>query len=57
MATSRQCFGRVPEVTVLAIRGYSWELTLGLTPHAARNLAGAVGHLTAARHDVLCEPA
>lgn len=38
MATCQQCFDRVPEVFVLAIRGYAWELGMGLTAQATDNL-------------------
>ncbi len=41
MAICRQCFERVPEVQLLQIRGYSWDLTEGLTPEAAANLEAA----------------
>ncbi len=42
LATTATCFGRVPEVELLAIRGYSWDLTMGLTPPAAANLDAAL---------------
>ena len=45
MATCQQCFQRLPEVYVLAIRGYEFELAMGLTPAAQRNLDGATAHL------------
>ena len=45
MATCQQCFQRLPEVYVLAIRGYEFELAMGLTPAAQRNLDGAKAHL------------
>lgn len=45
MATCQQCFERVPEVHVLAIRGYEWELRMGLTARARHNLAQATAHL------------
>lgn len=41
MATCQQCFGRLPEVHVLAIRGFEFGLEMGLTPAAQRNLAAA----------------
>lgn len=41
MATCQHCFGRMPEVQLLTIRGHEWELQQGLTPRAARNLAAA----------------
>lgn len=41
MAICRQCFGRVPEVHLLQVRGYSWDLAEGLTPEARANLAAA----------------
>jgi hydrogenase maturation protease len=45
MATCSQCFGKVPEVYVLAIRGYEWELQLGLTEQAENNLSLATKHM------------
>jgi len=45
MATCQQCFQRLPEVHVLAIRGFEFELAMGLTPAAQRNLDGATAHL------------
>jgi len=42
MATCRQCFGRVPDVHVLAIRGYAWGLDIGLSAGAQRNLELAI---------------
>ncbi|MDG5481591.1 hydrogenase maturation protease [Mycolicibacterium gadium] len=45
MATCQQCFQRLPEVYVLAIRGYEFGLAMGLTPAAQRNLDGATAHL------------
>jgi hydrogenase maturation protease len=47
MATCGQCFDRIPEVHVLAIRGYEWELQLGLTARARDNLERASAHLQA----------
>lgn len=47
-ATCRSCFGRLPEVYVLAIRGHEWELQLGLSARAQRNLQAAQQHLHAA---------
>ncbi len=41
LETCRHCFGRLPEVRLLAIRGYSFELVEGLTRDAAANLAAA----------------
>lgn len=45
MATCQQCFHRLPEVYVLAIRGFEFELEIGLTPAAQRNLDAATAHL------------
>ena len=45
MATCQQCFQRLPEVHVLAIRGFEFELAMGLTPAAQRNLDGATAYL------------
>ena len=47
MATCGQCFDRIPEVHVLAIRGYEWELQIGLTREAQHNLALASAQLQA----------
>jgi hydrogenase maturation protease len=44
MATCQQFFQRVPQVLVLAIRGFEFELAMGLTPAAQRNLDGATAH-------------
>ena len=44
-ATCQQCFGRSPEVYVLAIRGYEWELKIGLTDQAKINLHSAIDHI------------
>ena len=41
MATCQQCFDRVPEVHLLTIRGYVWELEQGMTPEAQQNLMAA----------------
>jgi hydrogenase maturation protease len=45
MATCQQCFQRLPEVYVLAIRGYEWELKVGLTQNAEQNLSDATTYL------------
>ena len=41
LATCQQCFDHLPDVFVLAIRGYEFELQEGLTPRARRNLSEA----------------
>ncbi|WP_137146857.1 hydrogenase maturation protease [Mycolicibacterium sp. CR10] len=46
MATCQQCFQRLPEVHVLGIRGFEFELAMGLTPGAQRNLDDATAHLS-----------
>jgi len=46
MATCQQCFHRLPEVHVLAIRGFEFDLEIGLTPAAQRNLDAATAHLS-----------
>ncbi len=46
MATCLQCFERLPEVHVLAIRGFEFELEMGLTPAAQQNLDDATAHLS-----------
>lgn len=38
MATSQQCFNRLPTVHVLTIRGFEFDLAMGLTPAAQSNL-------------------
>jgi hypothetical protein len=38
LATTQQRFGRLPKVYLLAIRGYEWQLQLGLTDSAQSNL-------------------
>lgn len=42
LATARQCFGYLPEVYLLAIRGYQWELQVGLTEPAEQNLCDSL---------------
>lgn len=37
----RVCFGRMPQVQLLTIRGYDWGLKVGLTEAATRNLETA----------------
>jgi 2-methylcitrate dehydratase PrpD len=46
MATCQQCFERLPEVHVLAIKGYEFELRLGLTQAAQKNLDDATAYLS-----------
>jgi hydrogenase maturation protease len=46
LATALQCFGYVPEVYVLAIRGYEWEMQAGLTEPAERNLSDSLEFLS-----------
>jgi len=38
MRTCEQCFDKVPKVQLLTIKGYEWELQLGLTDKAQQNL-------------------
>jgi len=45
MATCEQCFQCLPEVHLLTIRGYEWELQQGLTPMARQNLKAATACL------------
>ncbi len=45
LATTKQCFGSLPDVRLLAIRGYAWELQMGLTDPARRNLVRSLDHL------------
>jgi len=49
MATCQQCFDCLPVVHVLAIRGFEFELEIGLTPAAQRNLANATAYLSSPR--------
>jgi hydrogenase maturation protease len=44
MATCQQCFQRLPLVHVLAIRGFEFELEMGLTPAAQQNLDDATAY-------------
>ena len=46
MATCEQCFDYLPVVHVLAIRGYEFELEMGLTRAAQRNLDDATAYLS-----------
>lgn len=46
MATSQQCFNRLPTVHVLAIRGFEFDLAMGLTPAAQDNLNDATTFLS-----------
>ena len=48
MATCLQCFEHLPAVHVLAIRGYDFELGMGLTRAAQRNLDDAAAYLSPA---------
>ena len=49
MATCQQCFQRLPLVHVLAIRGFEFELEMGLTPAAQQNLDDATAYLSTPR--------
>ncbi|MEW5886060.1 MAG: hydrogenase maturation protease [Pseudomonadota bacterium] len=49
LATCQMCFGRLPEVHVLALRGYEWELQMGLSPRALCNFRAAQQHLLGQR--------
>ena len=46
MATCQQCFERLPIVHVLAIRGFEFELELGLTQAAQQNLDDAAAYIS-----------
>ena len=52
MATCLHCFERLPEVHVLAIRGFEFELELGLTQAAQQNLDDATAYLSSQSNDV-----
>ncbi len=41
LATCQHCFDYAPEVSLLTIRGYEWNLQLGLTEQAKLNLNAA----------------
>ena len=41
LATCQYCFDYAPEVSLLTIRGYEWNLQLGLTEQAKLNLNAA----------------
>ncbi len=43
LATCRLCFDVMPEARLLALRGHSWELEVGLTNGARASLAAATG--------------
>lgn len=45
LATTKQCFGAAPTVHLLAIRGYQWELQMGLSEPAQRNLSDSLAFL------------
>ncbi len=53
LATCQQCFECAPEVYVLAIRGYEWELQEGLTEKARENLDYAISGLTSVSHQTI----
>jgi hydrogenase maturation protease len=42
LATAKQCIGCLPDVYLLAIRGYQWELQVGLTERAEKNLCDSL---------------
>ena len=44
MNTCQACFDYVPEVQLLTIKGYEWELELGLTEQASQNLQAATDY-------------
>lgn len=46
MATCQQCFDKLPQVHVLAIRGFRFELEIGLTAAAQQNLDAATAYLS-----------
>ncbi len=45
LAICHQCFENVPEVYLLEIRGYAWELKIGLTLNAQKNLEDVIANL------------
>ncbi len=46
LATTQHCFGVLPDVQVLAIRGHAWNLASGLSSRAAHHLAAAIAAVT-----------
>jgi len=44
MATCQQCFDCLPDVYLLTIRGYEWELQEGLTQQAQLNLTTVIDY-------------
>ncbi|MDQ7073092.1 MAG: hypothetical protein Q9N32_05955 [Gammaproteobacteria bacterium] len=38
LATCKTCFDTIPQVQFLTIKGYEWQLQLGLTAQAKQNL-------------------
>ena len=42
IATCHRCFDKYPKVQLLTMKGYEWELHIGLTTNAARNLNTAI---------------
>lgn len=46
MATCQRCFDTLPQVQLLTIKGYEWELQIGLTKKAARNLNAAIEYFS-----------
>ncbi len=54
MATCLQCFERVPIVHVLAIRGFEFELELGLTEAAQQNLDEAAAYFSSGSNRRSC---
>jgi len=49
LATAKQCFGYLPEVYLLAIRGYQWQLQMGLTGPAEQNLGDSLKFVSGSR--------
>lgn len=45
LAICHQCFETIPEVYLLEIKGYAWELKIGLTPKATQNLEDVIANL------------
>jgi hydrogenase maturation protease len=46
LAATKKCFGYLPDVYLLAIRGYEWELQMGLTEMAEHNLCDSLKFLS-----------
>lgn len=46
MATCQRCFDTLPQVQLLTMKGYEWELKLGMTDKASQNLHTAINYFS-----------